>query len=96
MNRMTFVSSLDFLDQPEQPFLELPAIGRARDQGGHRQLDQATVFQLVGYLAGRDERRQALDDGGLADTCEADQHRVVLLLARQRANELAQLLRGGR
>ena len=91
MNRMTFVSSLDFLDQPEQPFLELAAIGRAGDQGGHRQLDQAAIFQLVGYLTGRDERRQALDDGGLADAGEADQHRVVLLLARQRADELAQL-----
>jgi len=38
----------------------------------------AAALDTVGYPLGRDARRDALDDGGLADTRMTDQHRVVL------------------
>ncbi len=54
--------------------------------------DQPLVLQALGHVTVGDARREALDDGGLADAGLADQDRVVLAAARQHLDAAADLL----
>ena len=65
-------------EHPLEPFLELPAVGRACDQRADVERDNAPVAKRLGHVFGDDPLRQALDDRGLAHAGLADQHRVVL------------------
>ena len=56
----------------------------------------ALVLQALGHVAAHDALRQALDDGRLAHAGLADQHRVVLGLARKDLDDPADLARPGR
>ena len=73
----------DLLHHLLQPLLELTAVLRARDEGGQVERVDLLVLQQLGDLVGGDAVGEALDDGGLADARLADQHRVVLLAARE-------------
>ena len=73
----------DLLHHLLQALLELAAVLRARDERSEVERVDLLVLEQVRHLVGRDARRQALDDGGLADARLADQHRVVLRAARQ-------------
>src|SRR5207247_2962323 len=54
--------------------------------------EHAVVLQRVRALAAGDELRQALDDRRLPDAGLADQHRIVLLAARQDLHHALDLL----
>lgn len=84
--------ALDLFNKPQQALLELTAILGISHQVGSGQLDQACLLQLVRNVTGCDERRQPLDNGGLANPCGADQDGVVLFLADQRSDYSAQFL----
>ena len=73
----------DLVHDRLEPLLELAAVLGAGDDRGHVERQHAVVAQHVGTLPARDEQGQALDDGRLADAGFADEHRVVLLAARQ-------------
>ena len=71
------------LDHRLQPLLELAAELGAGEQLGDVERHQLAVAQRRGHVAVHDPLGQSLDDGGLADTGLADQHRVVLGPPRQ-------------
>ena len=73
----------DLLHHLLQALLELAAVLRAGHERGEVERVDLPVLEQLGHLVRRDARREALDDGGLADARLADQHRVVLLAARQ-------------
>src|SRR5712691_4088953 len=73
----------DLLHHLLQALLELAAVLRAGDQRGQVERIDLLVLQELGDLVGTDARRQALDDGRLADARLADQDRVVLRAARE-------------
>ena len=75
-----------------EPLLELAAELRARDQRAHVERQDALVLQALGHLAVDDALREAFDDGGLADTRLADQHRVVLGAPLQHLDRAADLI----
>src|SRR5699024_11244064 len=50
-----------------------------------------TALQRVGYVTGDQALREALHDGGLADSGLTDQHRVVLGTASQHLDDTADL-----
>ena len=73
----------DLLHHLLQALLELAAVLRARDERGEVERVDLLVLQELRHLVRGDARGEALDDGGLADARLADQHRVVLLPARE-------------
>ena len=73
----------DLVHDRLEPLLELAAVLGAGDDGGHVEREHAVVAQHVGAVPVRDQQREAFDDGGLAHARLADQHRIVLLPARQ-------------
>ncbi len=75
-----------------EPLLELAAVLRARDQRAHVEREDVLVLQPLGHVAAHDALRQSLDDRRLADARLADQHRVVLGLAREDADDAPDLL----
>ena len=77
------LAGLDLLQHRLQPLLELAAVLRAGDQRAHVEREDRLVLEPLGHVAADDPLREALDDRGLADARVADQHRVVLRLARQ-------------
>ena len=85
------LGGLDLLQHRLQPLLELAAVLRARDQRAHVEGEDRPVLQPLGHVAADDPLRQPLDDRGLADARVADQHRVVLRLARQDLDHAADL-----
>ena len=74
---------LDLLQHRLQALLELAAVLRARDERAHVEGEDRLVAQPLGHVAAHDALREALDDRRLADARLADQHRVVLGLARE-------------
>ena len=71
-------AGLDLLEHLLQALLEVTAVATAGDEGAEVERVQLLVAQRVGHVVGDDLLGEALDDGGLADTGLADQHRVVL------------------
>ena len=68
----------DLLEDRLEALLELAAILGAGEHRGDVERDQPLVLEAFGHVAVGDARREALDDGGLADARFADEHRVVL------------------
>ncbi len=71
------VGGRDLVDEATQPLLELAAVLGARDQPGEVERHHPPAGR-PGHRAGRDPRRDALDDRGLADARVPDEHGVVL------------------
>src|SRR5205085_2529919 len=69
---------LDLLEDLLQALLEVTAVAGAGDECTEIERVQLLVAQRVGHVVVDDLLGEALDDGGLADTGFADQHRVVL------------------
>ena len=82
----------DFLQHRLEPFLELAAVLRARDQRAHVEADDPLRLEPFGHVLPHDALREPFDDGGLADARLADEHRVVLGAARQHLDHAADLL----
>ena len=74
---------LDLLHDLLQPLLELAAVLRAGDEGREVEAVDLLALEDLGNLVRGDPLGEAFDDGGLADAGLADQHRVVLLAARE-------------
>src|SRR5262249_26877243 len=72
----------DLLHHLLQALLELAAVLRAGDQRREVEGVDLLALQEVRHLVRADPRREALDDGRLADARLCDQHRVVLRAAR--------------
>ena len=68
----------DLFEHSLQALLELAAVLGAGYEGSEIERDQLLVSQRVGDVAGDDALSEPLNDGGLADTGLADEHRVVL------------------
>ena len=73
----------DLLHHLLQALLELTAVLRAGHESGKVERVDLLVLQELGHLVRGDPRREALDDGRLADTGLADEDGVVLLAARE-------------
>ncbi|SKT88236.1 Protein of uncharacterised function (DUF3170) [Mycobacteroides abscessus subsp. abscessus] len=80
-------TGVDLLEHLLEAFLEITAVAAAGHQGPQVQGVQLLVLQCLGHLAVHDRLGQTLDDGGLADTGLADQHRVVLGAAAQHLHD---------
>ena len=81
----------DLLQHCLQPLLELAAVLRSRQQAGDVERDESLVLQTLGNVAVGDATGQALDDGGLAHTGFADEHRVVLGATTEHLDDPANL-----
>ena len=79
-----------------QALLELAAVLGAGDERAHVEREDGLVAQPLGHVAAHDALREALDDRRLADAGLADQHRVVLGLAREDLDRRAGSPRRGR
>ena len=77
------VCVVDFRQHGLEPFLELSAVLRSRDQGAHVQREQALALEAFGNVAVDDAQREAFCDGGLANAGFADENGIVLRAARQ-------------
>ncbi len=75
--------ALHFVQNTLQPFLELAAIFRARDQAAHVERHQRAVFERVGHVAIGDAECQSLRNRSLAHARVADQHGIILGPPRQ-------------
>ena len=74
---------LDLLQHGLQALLELAAVLGAGHERAHVEREDGLVLQPLGHVAAHDALGEALDDRGLADAGVADEHRVVLGLARE-------------
>ncbi len=75
-----------------QPLFKLAAVLRARNQRAHVEGKDRPALQALGHVAFDNALRQRLDDGRLADARLTDQNGVVLRLAREDADDIADLL----
>ncbi len=82
-------AALDFRQNRLQTLLELAAELRAGNQAAHIQRENRLVAQGVRHVAADDSLCQPLGDGGLADAGLANQDRVVLRLAAQDSDDVA-------
>ena len=73
----------DLLEDCLEAVLELPAVLGAGEQCADVERDHATLAQRLRDVARDDPLREALDDGGLADSWLADQDGIVLRAARE-------------
>ena len=89
-------AGLDLLEHRLEPLLELAPVLRARHERAHVEREDRPVLEAFGDVAADDPLGEPLDDRGLADAGVADQHRVVLRLARQDLDHPADLARHGR
>ena len=83
---------LDFVQHGLEPFFKLATKARARHHAAQVQFDQAPVHQVFRHVAVDDALRQSFDDGRLAHTGIADQHRVVLRAACQHTHDTHDLV----
>ena len=82
---------LDLGQHGLQPLLELPPVLRPGQQRTHVQGENRPVPQAIGHVPAHDPLGQSLHDGRLAHPGVADQHRVVLGLAREDLDNPADL-----
>jgi hypothetical protein len=92
MKRGCALALLDLVEHGLEALLELAAVLRAGDERAHVEREHRLVLQPLGHVAAHDALGEALGDRRLADAGLADQHRVVLGLARQDADHAADLL----
>ena len=86
------LGSFDLLEHGLQSFFELAAELGTRQQCTHVEREHRAGTQSFGDVPAHDSLGQTLGDGRLADAWSADQNRVVLGAAGQRADDLADLL----
>ena len=79
----------DLVEDGLQPLLKLAAVLGPGDQGTHVQGEDGLVLQGGGHVPLDDPLGQPLGDGGLAHAGLADEHRVVLALAAQDTDDVA-------
>src|ERR1019366_3037624 len=79
----------DFLEDGFEAVFELAAIFCAGQHGPEIERDYALVLQAVVRVAGNDALSEAFDDGGLADSGLANEHRVVFGAARKDLDDAA-------
>ena len=68
----------NLLEHLLEAFLKVTAVPGARNQGTQIQGVQVLIFESFGNIAVYDGLRQALNNGGFADTRFTDKHGVVL------------------
>ncbi len=68
----------DLVHELGEALFEVAAVAGSCEHPGQVDCDHALAPQLFGHCAVDDGLREAFDDGGLADACLADEHRVVL------------------
>ncbi len=73
----------DLVDDRLEPLLELAAVLGAGDHRRHVERQHPVILERVGALPTRDQLSEPLDDRRLPHARFADQHRIVLLAARQ-------------
>ena len=81
----------DLLEHGLEPFLEFAAVLRPGDQRAHVEGKDRLVLEPLRHVAADDALGEAFGDGRLADARLADEHRVVLGLAREDADHVADL-----
>jgi hypothetical protein len=89
------LGGLHFGEHRLEAFLEFAAVFGAGDQRSHVdhvEREHGLVLEALGHVAAHDALGQALDDGGLAHARFADEHGVVLGLARKDADGAADLV----
>ena len=82
----------ELVEHPLEALLEFAAELGSGDQGAHIQRQHPFVLESLRHLTVDDALGQTLDDGGLAHTGLADQHRVVLGAPLQYLNGAADLV----
>ena len=82
----------DLVQNGLQALFKLAPVLGARDQGAHIQGKDGLVLQRGGHVALHDALGQPFGDGGLADAGLADEHGVVLALAGEDADDVADLV----
>ena len=82
---------LDFGEDSLQSFLEFAPELRAGDQAAHVQGEDRALAEGIRHITRHDALGQALGNGGLAHAGLADEHRVVLGLAGEDADDVADL-----
>ena len=82
----------DLLKDGLQTLLEFAAVFCARDQRTHVQREDGLILQGLRHVAADNPLRQPLCNGGLADARLADQDGIVLRLAGENADDVADLL----
>ena len=87
---------LDLVQNRLQALLKFAAVFCAGDQRAHIQREDRLVLKRLRHVAAHDALRQPLGDGRLADARLADEHRVVLRLAREDADDVSGSRRRGR
>ena len=85
------LGGLDLLEHRLQALLELTTVFRAGDQRAHVEGEHRPVAQPLRHVPLHNALREPLDDRRLADARLADQHRVVLALAREDLDRPADL-----
>ena len=85
------LGTADLLEHGLESLLEFAAVLCAGDQRAHVEGEDRLVLQALRHVAADDALGQALGDGRLADARLADQHRVVFRLAREDADDVADL-----
>ena len=78
---------LDLVEDGLEALLELAAVLGAGHERGHVERVDGAALEVLGDVAADDALGEALDDGGLADAGLADEHGVVLGLAREDARD---------
>src|SRR5450432_3533524 len=74
---------LDLFQDGLKPVFELAPIFCAGQHGSEIEGDDTLVLESLGHVAGNDALGEAFDNGGLADSRLADQHRIIFRAARQ-------------
>ena len=82
----------DFGKHRFQALFKFAAVLRTRDERAHIEGEERLPFQCLGHVALDDPLRQSFCDRRLADARLTDEHGVVLGLARQNADDVADLL----
>ena len=82
----------DLLQHGLQPLLELAAVLRAGQHRADVERDQSLALQTLRHVAIGDAAGKPFDDGRLADTGLADQHRVVLRAPAEHLDDSADLV----
>ncbi len=90
-NRLRILREL--LQHRFQPLLEIAAVLRAREQRAHVERIHLKLTQQLGDVAFVQAPRKPFGNGRLADTCFADQQRIVLATAAQHLDHALQLVR---
>ncbi len=86
------IALLYFLENRFQTFLEFAAVLCTRDQRTHVQRENLLVLQVVRNIALINSLRKSLDNSGFADTGFTDEDRVILRLARENTDNVADFI----